>query len=62
MNIGKKYFFTTQSTFKLVLEVIVTFRMGKRPRRCQKSVISIGGVAEDAKSELFYSFEADLYS
>ena len=51
-----------QSTFKLVLEVIVTFQMGKRPRRCQKSVISIGGVAEDAKSELFYSFEADLYS
>ena len=36
--------------------------MGKRPRRCQKSVISIGGVAEDTKSELFYSFEADLYS
>ena len=27
-----------------------------------KSVISIGGVAEDTKSELFYSFEADLYS
>ena len=25
-----------QSTFKLVLEVIVTFQMGKRPRRCQK--------------------------
>ena len=32
------------------------------PPPLSKSVISIGGVAEDTKSELFYSFEADLYS